>query len=105
MKIDAMLSRNVRETENDAAALEAAGYDGLWFGETEHDPLGRDPLFVLRGPAWLRVVRRPLRGRLESRRRDLDDLGSRSRGGDGNVEDLDRGHGAAEPDDRVRLGR
>jgi len=38
MKIDAMLSRNVRETEDDAAALEAAGYDGLWVGETEHDP-------------------------------------------------------------------
>ena len=38
MKIDAMLSRNVRETEDDAAVLEAAGYDGLWVGETKHDP-------------------------------------------------------------------
>jgi len=38
LKIDAMLSRNVSETEDDAAALETAGYDGLWVGETEHDP-------------------------------------------------------------------
>jgi probable F420-dependent oxidoreductase len=38
MKIDAMLSRDICQTEDEAAKLEAAGYDGLWVGETEHDP-------------------------------------------------------------------
>ncbi|HZQ58173.1 MAG TPA: LLM class F420-dependent oxidoreductase [Acidimicrobiales bacterium] len=38
MQIDAMLSRDVRGTEDEARTLEAAGYDGLWVGETEHDP-------------------------------------------------------------------
>ena len=38
MKIDAMLGRDIGRTEDEAAKLEAAGYDGLWVGETEHDP-------------------------------------------------------------------
>jgi probable F420-dependent oxidoreductase len=38
MKIDAMLGRDIRQTEAEATTLEAAGYEGLWVGETEHDP-------------------------------------------------------------------
>jgi probable F420-dependent oxidoreductase len=38
VKIDAMLGRDIGRTEDEAAKLEAAGYDGLWVGETEHDP-------------------------------------------------------------------
>jgi probable F420-dependent oxidoreductase len=38
MKIDAMLSRETHQTEVEAARLEEAGYEGVWVGETEHDP-------------------------------------------------------------------
>ena len=38
MKIDATLTRHVDRTWDAAAELEAAGYDGLWVGETKHDP-------------------------------------------------------------------
>jgi probable F420-dependent oxidoreductase len=38
MKIDAMLGRDIRQTEAEATTLEAAGYEGVWVGETEHDP-------------------------------------------------------------------
>jgi probable F420-dependent oxidoreductase len=38
MKIDAMLQHGIGRTKEDAASLEAAGYDGVWNGETSHDP-------------------------------------------------------------------
>jgi probable F420-dependent oxidoreductase len=38
MKIDAQLQHGIGATKDDAAALEAAGYDGIWNGETSHDP-------------------------------------------------------------------
>jgi len=38
MKIDATLQHGLGWTKEDAAALEAAGYDGVWVGETSHDP-------------------------------------------------------------------
>ena len=38
MKIDATLTKDVDRTREAAAELEAAGYDGLWVGETKHDP-------------------------------------------------------------------
>ena len=42
MKIDATLATHADGTRAAAAELEAAGYDGLWVGETKHDPfLGR----------------------------------------------------------------
>ena len=38
MKVDATLTKDVDRTKEAAAELEAAGYDGLWVGETKHDP-------------------------------------------------------------------
>jgi probable F420-dependent oxidoreductase len=38
MKVDATLSKDILTTKAQAAALEAAGYDGLSNGETSHDP-------------------------------------------------------------------
>jgi probable F420-dependent oxidoreductase len=38
MKVDATLSKDILTTKQQAAALEAAGYDGLSNGETSHDP-------------------------------------------------------------------
>ena len=38
MKVDATLPKEVERTKEAAADLEAAGYDGLWVGETKHDP-------------------------------------------------------------------
>ena len=38
MKVDATLPKNIDRTREAAAELEAAGYDGLWVGETKHDP-------------------------------------------------------------------
>jgi probable F420-dependent oxidoreductase len=37
MRIDAMLSRDIRAAGDEAAVLEGDGYDGVWVGETEHD--------------------------------------------------------------------
>jgi probable F420-dependent oxidoreductase len=41
VKLDATLDGPVETTRADAAALEAAGYDGIWVGETRHDPFLR----------------------------------------------------------------
>jgi probable F420-dependent oxidoreductase len=38
VKIDASLSYGITETKAGAASLEAAGYDGIWTGETSHEP-------------------------------------------------------------------
>ncbi|MCW2622302.1 MAG: putative N5,N10-methylenetetrahydromethanopterin reductase-related protein [Frankiales bacterium] len=38
MKIDTTLSASIDHTREAAAAGEAEGYDGLWVGETKHDP-------------------------------------------------------------------
>jgi probable F420-dependent oxidoreductase len=38
MKLDTGLGKNFDTIGPDAAALEAAGYDGLWLGETSHEP-------------------------------------------------------------------
>jgi len=38
MKIDGSLSHRITTTKADAAALEAEGYDGVWVGETKHEP-------------------------------------------------------------------
>ncbi len=38
MKIDSGLGGNIRNTRATSAKLEADGYDGLWAGETNHDP-------------------------------------------------------------------
>jgi len=38
VKIDTALSKNILETSTEAAALEAAGYNGMWVGETGYDP-------------------------------------------------------------------
>jgi probable F420-dependent oxidoreductase len=38
MKVDANLPKGIRDTAARAAALAADGYDGLWVGETQHDP-------------------------------------------------------------------
>ena len=38
MELDASLSNRLTKTKAEAAELEAAGYDGLWMGETSHDP-------------------------------------------------------------------
>jgi probable F420-dependent oxidoreductase len=41
MKIDANLPHGIEGTKETAAELEAAGYDGIWTGETKHDPFLR----------------------------------------------------------------
>lgn len=41
MKIDATIERRIEANEQEAAELEAAGYDGIWTGETRHDPFLR----------------------------------------------------------------
>ncbi len=38
MKIDSSLTKKVTDTADAARAIEAGGYDGLWVGETKHDP-------------------------------------------------------------------
>jgi probable F420-dependent oxidoreductase len=38
MKIDAQLPKSISDTARRAAALAAEGYDGLWVGETQHEP-------------------------------------------------------------------
>jgi alkanesulfonate monooxygenase SsuD/methylene tetrahydromethanopterin reductase-like flavin-dependent oxidoreductase (luciferase family) len=38
MRVDATLTKDLEDTKGAAAALEAAGYDALWVGETRHDP-------------------------------------------------------------------
>ena len=38
MLIDATLTKSIADTGPVAAALEAAGYDGVWVGETSHEP-------------------------------------------------------------------
>jgi probable F420-dependent oxidoreductase len=38
MLVDAMLKGSIDQTRSGAAALEAEGYDGIWVGETSHDP-------------------------------------------------------------------
>ncbi len=41
MKIDAALTKSIDHTQAEAAALEAAGHDGIWTGETQFDPFMR----------------------------------------------------------------
>jgi probable F420-dependent oxidoreductase len=41
VKIDASLPHGLDATKGEAAALEAAGFDGIWTGETKHDPFLR----------------------------------------------------------------
>jgi probable F420-dependent oxidoreductase len=41
MKIDAALSGEVDHTREEAAVLEATGHDGIWTGESKHDPFLR----------------------------------------------------------------
>lgn len=38
MKIDSTLTKAISDTKPVAASIEDAGYDGLWVGETMHDP-------------------------------------------------------------------
>jgi probable F420-dependent oxidoreductase len=38
MKVDATLPKSIDRTKDAAAELAAIGYDGLWVGETRHDP-------------------------------------------------------------------
>lgn len=38
MLIDSSLTKSIAETKPAAAAIEAGGYDGLWVGETKHEP-------------------------------------------------------------------
>ncbi|MDT3441940.1 MULTISPECIES: LLM class F420-dependent oxidoreductase [unclassified Pseudofrankia] len=38
MKIDASLGKDISATKAGARAIEDAGYDGMWIGETKHDP-------------------------------------------------------------------
>ena len=38
MKIDSTLPKEIANTKEVAAGRERAGYDGLWVGETQHDP-------------------------------------------------------------------
>jgi probable F420-dependent oxidoreductase len=38
MKIDANLPKSLSQTTKAAARLEGEGFDGLWIGETQHDP-------------------------------------------------------------------
>ncbi len=38
MLVDSTLTKRITETKGAAAAIEATGYDGLWVGETKHEP-------------------------------------------------------------------
>ena len=38
MKVDASLAKDIDATKDGARAIEEAGYDGLWIGETKHEP-------------------------------------------------------------------
>src|SRR6185369_3439439 len=38
MRIDSTVAPDIDATASAAGAAEAAGYDGLWVGETRHDP-------------------------------------------------------------------
>jgi probable F420-dependent oxidoreductase len=38
VKVDANLTKDIDRTKEVAAELERAGYDGLWIGETQHEP-------------------------------------------------------------------
>jgi probable F420-dependent oxidoreductase len=38
MLVDSTLTKSIVNTKEAAAAIEAAGYDGLWVGETKHEP-------------------------------------------------------------------
>ena len=38
MLIDSTLTKAIDQTKAEAAAIEAAGYSGIWVGETQHDP-------------------------------------------------------------------
>jgi alkanesulfonate monooxygenase SsuD/methylene tetrahydromethanopterin reductase-like flavin-dependent oxidoreductase (luciferase family) len=38
MKVDASLTKDLTQAAADARAIEASGYDGVWVGETKHDP-------------------------------------------------------------------
>src|SRR5215218_9755975 len=38
MLVDSTLTKSITETKQAAAAIEAAGYDGIWVGETKHEP-------------------------------------------------------------------
>jgi probable F420-dependent oxidoreductase len=38
MKVDATLPKSISETKDAAAGFERSGYDGLWVGESQHDP-------------------------------------------------------------------
>jgi probable F420-dependent oxidoreductase len=36
--VDSMLTKSIAHTKTAASAIEAAGFDGLWVGETQHEP-------------------------------------------------------------------
>lgn len=38
MLVDSTLTKAIAATRSAAAAIEDAGYDGLWVGETRHEP-------------------------------------------------------------------
>jgi probable F420-dependent oxidoreductase len=38
VKVDRTLGKHIAHLEEEARAIEAAGYDGMWVGETNHDP-------------------------------------------------------------------
>jgi probable F420-dependent oxidoreductase len=38
MKLDVNIPKAIDRTTDESAALEVAGFDGLWIGETQHDP-------------------------------------------------------------------
>jgi probable F420-dependent oxidoreductase len=38
LKVDASLSKDIDQTKPGARAIEESGYDGLWIGETKHEP-------------------------------------------------------------------
>jgi hypothetical protein len=38
MKLDANIPKAIDRTALESAALETAGFDGIWIGETQHDP-------------------------------------------------------------------
>ncbi len=38
MLVDSTLTKSITQTKDAAAAIEAAGYDGLWVGESRHEP-------------------------------------------------------------------